>query len=280
MKGNHGHTCAAGLSFGLMIILICFPISKLWSQSFYQYQKSGQITLSAGGGLSKYFGDLSDDRRLGDVNPHFTLGVSIPLHAKLFIRPEISFYRISAADADLPENDSRRTRNLSFKSNNLEGSVLVAYGIYPQRRRSAFKPYLMGGIGLTYFNPQAELNGKWYELQPLFTEGIKYQKFILVLPVGAGLGFELNKQLEIALEMSYRISFTDYLDDVSMTYRDPLLITDPIAAALADRRPEIGLEKAPAGSIRGNADSNDGYMFIGIKVFYQLPGQGPLRRKR
>ncbi|MDH3709003.1 MAG: porin family protein [Cyclobacteriaceae bacterium] len=270
-------------SLGIVLfamLVLSIPFSSVQAQTFYQYHKSGQLTLYAGGGLSKYFGELSNDRKLGDVNPHFTLGVSIPIRPKLFVRPEVSFYRLSAADSDLPEEDSRHNRNLSFKSNNWEASVMAVYGLYAQGSQSLFKPYIMGGVGITYFNPQAKLDGVWYELQPLFTEGIDYQKFIAVIPVGAGLGFKLNEQIEVALEMSYRFSFTDYLDDVSMTYRDPLLITDPIAAALADRRPEIGLEKAPAGSQRGNADSNDGYMFMGVKVFYQLPGQGPLRRKR
>ncbi len=269
-----------GIVLFSILLMLGMPFTPANGQTFYQYHKSGQWTLYAGGGLSKYFGELSNDRKLGDVNPHFTIGVSIPIRPKLFVRPEVSFYRLSAADSDLPEEDSRRTRNLSFKSNNWEATVMAAYGLYAQGSQSLFKPYIMGGVGITYFNPQAKLDGVWYELQPLFTEGIDYQKFIAVIPVGAGLGFKLNEQIEVALEMSYRFSFTDYLDDASMTYRDPLLITDPIAAALADRRPEVGLEKAPAGSQRGNPDSNDGYMFMGVKVFYQLPGQGPLRRKR
>ena len=253
------------------------------AQTFFKYQKAGALTFYVGGGLSKYFGELSNDRALGDVNPHITIGVSLPIKPKFFIRPEISFYRISAADGDLPENDSRRVRNLSFRSNNWEASVLAVYGLYSQgrnRSNSPLRPFVMAGIGFTYFNPQAQLDGVWHELQPLFTEGIDYKKFIPVIPIGAGLGFQASDHIQVALEMSYRFTFTDYLDDVSMTYRDPLLISDPIARALADRRPEIGLEKAPAGSPRGNSDSNDGYMFIGLKVFYQLPGTGPVRRKR
>lgn len=267
----------------LSLLVLACSIHTTSAQTFFQYQRTGELTLHLGGGLSKYFGELSNDRALGDVNPYLSLGLSLPIKSKFFLRPEISYYQISAADADLPENDSRRTRNLSFKSHNWEASLMAVYGLYSQRqgRKSpSFRPYVMAGVGFTYFNPQAELDGVWYELQPLFTEGIDYKKFMAILPLGAGLGYQINDGIQIALELSYRFTFTDYLDDVSMTYRDPLLISDPIARALADRRPEIGLEKAPAGSRRGNSDSNDGYMFMGLKVFYQLPGQGPLRRKR
>ena len=63
---------------------------------------------------------MSEDRKLGDLNPHFTLGLTIPFKPKLSFRPEVSFYQISAADADLGPADFRRQRNLSFKSSNWE----------------------------------------------------------------------------------------------------------------------------------------------------------------
>lgn len=264
------------------IMLLAMP-DHLQAQSFFEYQRSGQLTVYAGTGIAKYFGELSNDRQLGDFNAHITLGMSIPVKPKLLVRPEISFYRLSAADSDLPPTDSRRSRNLSFKSNNLELSVLAAYGLLKEGRRGKIakvKPYLLGGVGITYFNPQAQLDGIWHELQPLLTEGVDYQKFHLVLPLGAGTSYQIDRQTAIAFEISYRFTFTDYLDDVSTKYRDPFSFADPIAAALADRRPEIGLEKAPAGSKRGNPQSNDGYLFLGVKAFYQLPGSGPLRRKR
>jgi len=87
-------------------------------------------------------------------------------------------------------------------------------------------------------------------------------------------------QWQVGLEISYRFSFTDYLDDVSTNYRDPLSFSNPIAAALADRRPEIGLDKAPTGTPRGNSKTNDGYLLFGVKVFHELSGTGPIRRRK
>ncbi len=77
----------------------------------------------------------------------------------------------------------------------------------------------------------------------------------------------------MVLEGGFRQTFTDYIDDVSDTYIDNASFTDPIHAALADRRPEIDLPVRPAGSIRGNPDSNDNYLLYKIKLEFYLPPQ-------
>ncbi len=268
----------------VLVMLMATAIHfDLESQSFYRYQRSGQLNLYASAGLTKYFGELSDDRKLGDVNPYVSFGLRIPMKANWWLQPQLSYFRLSAADGDLPEADSRRGRNLSFRSDNLELSGLLVYGLYPEDQRlktAKIRPYLVAGLGITYFNPKAEYQGEWYELQPLHTEGIDYQKFHLVVPLGFSLGYQVSSQWEVGFEMKYRFTFTDYLDDVSTDYRDPASFPDPIATALADRRPEIGLDKAPTGSPRGNAESNDGYLLFGLHLYHQLPGKGPVRRKR
>ena len=65
--------------------------------------------------------------------------------------------------------------------------------------------------------------------------------------------------------------FTDYLDDVSNQHVDPASFSDPIASALADRRPELGLPAVPAGTQRGNPSDDDGYFLFTVKVEYYLP---------
>ena len=46
----------------------------VWGQSFYSYQRESNFTVLTGIGLSKYFGELSDDRSLGDFNPAISIG--------------------------------------------------------------------------------------------------------------------------------------------------------------------------------------------------------------
>lgn len=267
----------------LCLLLIMIPAHRLTSQSFYRYQRAGQWNIYGGAGLTKYFGELSDEKKLGDINPYLTLGINIPLKTRWSLRPEISYYRISAADSDLLSSDSRHQRNLSFRSDNFELCGLLVYGLHaPDQRlkRSKLRPYVQAGLGITYINPRAQLNNRWHALQPLETEGVSYSKFQLVVPLGFGLGVQVSSRWQLALEMNYRFTFTDYLDDVSTRYRDSGSFSDPLAAMLADRRPEIGLDKAPAGSTRGNSKTNDGYLLFGFKAFHQLAGRGPVRRKR
>ncbi len=77
---------------------------------------------------------------------------------------------------------------------------------------------------------------------------------------------------------SVRFLFTDHLDDVSTVYQDPSTFTDPIALALADRGPEIGVEPRDAGDVRGNPDRNDNYYIISLKIEYL--GLGDILGKR
>jgi len=71
----------------------------------------------------------------------------------------------------------------------------------------------------------------------------------------------------VALEGGYRLTFTDYLDDVSTVYPDPASFTDPIAAALSMRYED----PVPPGTQRGDPNQNDGYFLLNIKVEYYLP---------
>jgi hypothetical protein len=275
-----GPVCPGGLIS--ILLLLTVVTSTLEAQSFYRYQRAGQLNLYGGMGVTKYFGELSNDKKLGDINPFVTVGINIPWYSKWSIRPEFSYYRISAADGDLPESDSRHNRNLSFRSDNLELSGLLVYGLHRRDRRlkiSRLRPYLLAGLGVSYSNPKAKLDHQWYQLQPLSTENLQYTKLQLVVPLGFGIGVQVWDQWQLGFEMSYRLTFTDHLDDVSTRYQDPASFTDPIASVLSDRRPEIGLDKLPAGTPRGNSNTNDGYLFFGLKVFYKLPGQGPLRRR-
>src|SRR5690606_10982072 len=141
-----------------------------------------------------------------------------------------------------------------------------------------FNPYLFAGVGFTYINPEAKYEGVWYALRPLQTEGVAYKSISPVFPVGLGLKYALNKNIELMAECSYRFTTTDYLDDVSATYISSEEFFDPVAAALADRAPEVGGSRSEAGSMRGNQELNDGYLTLNIKLAFKIGEQKPLRK--
>ncbi|HTF81579.1 MAG TPA: hypothetical protein VL947_07635, partial [Cytophagales bacterium] len=86
-------------------------------------------------------------------------------------------------------------------------------------RRADLLPYLHAGIGFVHYSPTASLNGEWYRLRPLRTEGHKYSPMALVIPFGFGLRIKLLDHWDICTEFGYRYTRTDYLDDVSEYYR-------------------------------------------------------------
>lgn len=113
-------------------------------------------------------------------------------------------------------------------------------------------------------------------MRKLETEGVRYGILTPVIPMGGGVKFKLGPFFNIALEGAYRKTFTDYLDDVSTTHvdNDELYATDPLAATMADRRPEIGLATVDAGFRRGNPDKKDGYFIMNVKIEYFLSPLG------
>ncbi len=136
-----------------------------------------------------------------------------------------------------------------------------------------FTPYLAGGLNIFYYNPKAELDGKYYNLRELGTEGQalgeEYFQFSAGLSVGGGLKWDLSTTLSMNLEMSYRFVFTDYLDDVSKSYpnvRELQSLRGEIAVKLSDRSGIPGF--AVQGKQRGNSRDKDKFSFIQVSFMY------------
>lgn len=235
------------------------------------------MILVAGTGTSSYFGELKND---GDyIDPKFNIntGLQYFVTRRISLRAEATWFSLSGTDAK-SDNNSRRKRNLSFNSNNIELSLTGAVSFFPQGnryyRRPGFNIYGFGGIGVIYYNPTTIYQGKKYALQPLETEGVHYNRAALVLPFGLGARLKLTPFLNLSIEGGYRKTFTDYLDDVSTVHLGPTSFSDPIAAALSDRRPELnesGVVALAPGTKRGSPDNNDGYFLLNAKFEYYLP---------
>ncbi|HMC98987.1 MAG TPA: hypothetical protein VKH37_02510, partial [Ferruginibacter sp.] len=147
-----------------------------------------------------------------------------------------------------------------------------------------FSPYLMGGVGMFHFNPQANLNGKWVDLQPLNTEGQGSSKYPdrtpyklnqINIPLGVGVRTEVGSNFNLRAEFVYRMLNTDYLDDVSTTYVDPTVFDAyPTAkrnnalllyARQKDLDPSYVVTE---GDQRGNPSHKDSYFSLNVKIGY------------
>ena len=207
-------------------------------------------------------------------------------------RIETCFGTVKAYDSILKDDKSvaqlRYQRNLHFRSPIREFSFLIEFhpmNILSKKKPTAslFSPYFIGGISLFQFNPQANYEGSWVDLEPLKTEGQGFKDYPhrnsyrlkqAAIPLGLGLRYEVSAIINLRLELNYRILFTDYLDDVSTNYIDPTLFDkylDPsqarVAKKLADRRP--GLDPnfiGKEGEKRGNPSNNDAWLSLNLKL--------------
>jgi hypothetical protein len=221
------------------------------------------------------------------------------------LRAEATFGQVSADDAVLQSVKSsvfgRYERNLSFRSNISE--FMLAAEVHPLYIFATyddnwvppmFSPYLLAGVGFYHFNPQANYNGKWIDLQPLSTEGQGFKEYPdrkvyslsqLNIPLGLGVRYDLTNTLNLRAELVYRILSTDYLDDVSTTYIDPTLYSNYFtgnkltnALLLNDRQYELDPTHITApGDQRGNPKHNDSYFSFNIKIGYTI-GREQIKR--
>ncbi len=159
-------------------------------------------------------------------------------------RFEANFGKVSADDdvlSTVPSEDMaarRYNRHLNFQSNITEFALVAElhpfFAFIDWENRDdeppRYSPYLLGGIGYYSFNPQAMLDNRLIDLQPLSTEGQGFKEYpdrqVYKLkqynfPVGLGLKYELSPLVNLRGEFQYRILTTDYLDDCSRDYIDP-----------------------------------------------------------
>ncbi|MEM9918513.1 MAG: DUF6089 family protein [Bacteroidota bacterium] len=243
---------------------------------------NAQIGFEAGGwiGAAHYFGDLNTNFHLGRPGLAGGLIGRYNFNNRVSIKLTANYLSVSAFDSD-SDNTFEQTRNLSFKSDVFDGSLQLEFNFLPYTHGSNdefFTPYIMGGFSVINFDPRAELNGEWYDLRPLGTEGqFKGEEYYSITGgVNFGFGFkiDLNYEWSINIELSSRYLFTDYLDDVSGLYADKddlEALRGETAVLLADRSVEVSGLEVPigeAGRQRGNSNRNDSYAMLGIGLVY------------
>jgi hypothetical protein len=273
----------------LKIIVFSFTLLPLFSeaQSFYAIRRNRNFMVNAGSGIAYYQGDMVDPKELGILKPNIAIGAEYYFLPRISARAGLTWFQIAGNDAKA--NDDRVERNLHFRSSSVEFSATGAISLIPtgQRfyQRARINLHAFAGIGLLYFNPKAEYQGKWVALAPLHTEGKKYSRIQPVIPFGLGARIKIDPFFNILIEGGYRKTFTDYLDDASSKrYTLRTELKSDLAVALSDRRADYftaqGKEvpgyvtdpvKATKIGRRGNPENDDGYFIGNITIQYFLP---------
>lgn len=190
---------------------------------------------------------------------------------------------------------SRNYRNLTFRSpvydltarleykinQETRGHIYLLKGVRGQKGNK-FIWRINAGLGVFYFNPKAQYEGKWYELQPLGTEGQNfmatrrpYSRVQMCIPGGIEISYAASRYWTWSFEIGPRFTFTDYIDDVSTSYVNP----DLVAAFAPDDYPKdaarffanSNYQVSPYyNEKRGNSFNNDMYIVCLFKVHYKM----------
>jgi hypothetical protein len=269
---------------GLFILLV-LGLNNFLSKAQQSFAEKSELGVFAGG--SYYTGDLN---RLGHFRQlSFAGGIlyRYNLNPRVALRASGYYGKIKGNDAQ-SRHSFYQNRNLNFNSILVEGAFGLEFNYltYVTGRtygeRYWFSPYMFIQLSAFYFNPKTEYEGKTYELQPLGTEGqgttlsrkSNYRRIQPSIPVGLGIKLNLTKRIQFTAEYGIRLTFTDYLDDVSGVYVDPVqlaLINGEVAAALSDRSlKQIGFSGRNVGMRRGDGAFNDWYSFFGVGLTLKL----------
>lgn len=261
--------------------ILCSSVALAQYEIDYGLQLGGALHVGDIGGKGEPKGFLLD-MNLSQTNMAVGAFFRYSFSSNIAIKFNAGFVRIQGADSLLVNAPARLGRNLSFRIDILEASLVGEYTFLQKndfsrrsRQRIDFKSRVFAGAGAIYFDPKAQYEGNWYSLRPLETEGVAYDEISIIVPMGVAFDFTFNKKLRLGMEFGYRFTFTDYLDDASTRYGDPADFPSPLTAIFSDRSDEAfqrgnpdlpnrayyGYNREP-GSRRGNPDNNDGY-FVG-----------------
>ena len=258
------------------------------------YQLSAQRTSEVGpfAGVSYYLGDLNLSRHFYFSKPAGGVVHRYILNSHFAIKNSFLYGMVYAEDSK-SNNPVQINRNLYFRSSIMDIATQIEFNFLPfdgpesERVRSRsneyyFSPYIFTGISLFSFNPQGSYNGTWYDLQPLGTEGQgtityldkkKYSLSQLSIPIGGGIKYDISKKVNFAVEWGIRKTFTDYIDDVSTTYANPVAISSekgPVASRMSDQSLDLDTKYGNVDRQRGNSKNKDFYAFAGVMLTFKL----------
>jgi hypothetical protein len=295
-----------------IVVLIC-AVTLFTPQTHSQSITTGDGKLEFGLGLGPMFflGDLGGTQGVGKP---FVKDLDFPL-TKFAKGIYINYYpsewlgfRVAANHGVLEGDDSeapnkggaevdRLERNLHFRSTVIEAYAALEF--YPtvffeqyDGLAGKFRPFALVGIGGYHFNPKAkDVDGSWVALQPLHLEGQGFAEYPqrknynltqMEVPMGFGFKYYLKDNMYVGLEVLHRMLFTDYVDDVSTNYVDPIYFQNYLSAADAQKAQRLYYRGLYQGAVtnpqeilsyqRGDPTENDAYFSTVLRFGWRLNG--------
>jgi hypothetical protein len=302
----------------LTTFLLLFVTIPFYFGQYFNTQRNWSMNkkeLVFGLGATGFLGDLGGADKIGtdfspkdydfkSTNVGGSIGFRYRFHPYYSTTSMLNFGMIKGSDANTNE-PVRYNRNLHFRSPVLNFSqrfefILFANEKFGRRYKipglKGFRErneqfYLFSGVGVLLFNPQAQYEGKWYNLYDLKTEGqglpggaTPYKRVTATIPMGIGMRMGISRYWRFGIEISYIKTFSDYIDDVHGVYYDPAVLlaqVGPEAAALSN--PAMTPSWFEPGSQRGDKQS-DGLIYVNFtltkNITFRQVGTKRLRYKQ
>jgi len=253
-------------------------------------------SVSFGAGSSNYVGDLVPVGGLFSVavqTMRWNLGLQYTRHLSRHFSGniQVSYIRIAGDDNYFSPTgvfEGNYLRNLHFRNDVKELSVSAVYepmgNAENLSKRPLLSPYLYLGVAGFAHNPVTRKDPSlvvgtpslqaWQDLQPEDIEGALYSLVNISVPFGFGFRYKIGAQVDLGFDFGYRVSLSDYLDDVSDD-RPKVLISpsiyfnrtgEPFAAnTLANRIPIPPTTSAPIYST-----GPDQYFTTQIRLIFHI----------
>lgn len=312
---------AAGIKKVLVALALVSNVNTSQAQNFIRsnewkkYRKEIYIGIGAAnflgdlGGLDRIGTDFSIvDLELSQTGISAGLGYKYKLAKWFNISLGMQYLKVRGDDK-LTSEIYRNNRNLNFKSNIFEvayrmelvymhNTVGNRYGIKRtfgnRMKTSSYDLALFVGIGGFYFNPQGkDVNGRWTKLKPLHTEGQglpgapkQYKNYAVCIPLGLAYRYYIERAWSVGIELTFRKTFTDYIDDVSTRYYDKdILLQNYGSKSVQMADPSLGKitgatepDASGVGAQRGDKEK-DSYMSIQLTVGHLIKSKKYKRKK-
>lgn len=246
--------------------------------------------IGVGAGISYYVGDLNPTGHFKFPHPSGTIFVKRILTNHWSIRGGFTYLGVYADDQQGDFNH-QFVRNLNFQSNIFEVHAAVELNFFPfgmnkkyyNEKLRTWTPYMMAGIGGYYYDPVTTANGTTTQLAPLGTEGQgtatygqdrpAYSQFMPCVPFGLGVKFNIKNKFTIAAEYGMRLTFNDYIDDVSTDYAingEIVAQNGALAGALSNRSLGDYIATSNDHYQRGIKSDLDWYGYLGVHLIFYI----------
>lgn len=249
---------------------------------------SQRLKVNTALGASAYVGDVQKNEGFL-IQPRAAIALGATYDVTRFMRGRVDFAFMGIkGDDKLNKSSYAKARNLNFKSNIWELAFLgeLDWLNILLKRETVFTPYIFAGPGIFHFKPTTiDRNGNKVSLRDIGTEGqllgnpsYNYRKYSLLqlnFQVGGGFRVQVNDNLSLGMEVSYRWVNTDYIDDVhAQPFVNPaeFIAKGQIAAAqLAFRGDELGYSLGDISGVgRGTGKNQDYYYTCQLKATFRL----------